>query len=77
MPIYGLYFVKNNRLEQWRDVLASHDLAAIEVAQACQGEHSVELWYERRKITTFAPDEPSGQPSGLNPTSDSLPMFFK
>jgi hypothetical protein len=57
VPIYRLYFLKNNRLDQWRDVEAPHDLAAIEVARVCQGEHSVELWFERRKITTFQSEQ--------------------
>jgi hypothetical protein len=59
VPIYRLYFLKNNCLDQWRDIEAPHDLAAIEVARVCQGEHSVELWFERRKITTFQPEQSS------------------
>jgi hypothetical protein len=78
VPIYRLYFLKNNCLDQWRDIEAPHDLAAIEVARVCQGEHSVELWFERRKITTFQPEQ--SDRLGCDPVSpqeaSALPRSF-
>jgi hypothetical protein len=54
MPTYRVYLLKNNRLERWEDIEAPHDLAAIETARKFAGEHQVELWFDRRKITTFS-----------------------
>jgi hypothetical protein len=53
VPSYRIYLVKNNRLAGWEDIEAPHDLAAIEVAGSYRGDHHVELWFDRRKITTF------------------------
>lgn len=55
MLSYRLYFLRNNRLLRWQEIEAEHDLAAIETARRFAGEDSVELWFDKRKITTFAP----------------------
>ena len=67
MLSYRLYFLSNNRLQRWQDIEAEHDLAAIEAASQLAGKHSVELWFDKRKITTFEAVEDV-------PGSDS-PMF--
>jgi hypothetical protein len=59
MLTYRVYLLKNNRLDRWEDVEAPHDLAAIEAARKFAGEHQVELWFERRKITTFPAQNPN------------------
>jgi hypothetical protein len=48
-----MYFLSRNRLMRWEDIEAEHDVAAIELARHSSGEHAVELWCEKRKITTF------------------------
>jgi hypothetical protein len=53
VPIYRLYVLSCNRLTRWEDIEAEHDVAAIELARRSAGEHAVELWCEKRKITTF------------------------
>jgi hypothetical protein len=69
---YRLYFLANNRLQRWQDIEAEHDLAAIEAASQLAGEHSVELWFDKRKITSFeaVQDVPgSDRPMFVGPTS--------
>jgi hypothetical protein len=53
MPTYRVYMLRNNRLTSWVDVDAADDLAAIDACKAYQGDHDLELWYDRRKITSF------------------------
>jgi hypothetical protein len=64
---YRLYFLSNNRLQRWQDIEAEHDLAAIEAASQLAGEHSVELWFGKRKITTFE--------AGQDVLGSDSPMF--
>jgi hypothetical protein len=71
VPIYRVYLLKNNRLDRWEDIEMPHDLAAIESASGFRGEHHVELWFDRRKITTFAAEAPDidrgADPDGNRP----------
>jgi hypothetical protein len=61
MASYRIYLMKNNRLLSWEDIEAPHDIAAIEEAQRFRGEHHVEVWADRRKLTSFPPtDEAEG-----------------
>jgi hypothetical protein len=64
---YRLYFLSNNRLQRWQDIEAEHDLAAIEAASQLAGEQSVELWFDKRKITTFE--------AGQDVLGSDSPMF--
>ena len=57
MPSYRVYLMRNNRLLSWEDIEAPHDVAAIEDAQRFRGEHHVEIWADRRKLTSFPPAE--------------------
>jgi hypothetical protein len=55
VPTYRVYRLKNNRLASWEDIEAPHDVSAIEEVQRFRGEHHVEIWADRRKLTSFPP----------------------
>jgi hypothetical protein len=57
-----MYLLSRNRLIRWNDIEAEHDVAAIELARQSSGEHAVELWCEKRKITTFEQRPEAAEP---------------
>jgi hypothetical protein len=58
MPTYRVYMLRNNRLASWVDIDAPDDLAAIASCQEHRGDHHLELWFDRRKITSFPAEVP-------------------